>query len=77
MRVRDWLPTVGALLIPIVIAAGSGWITWQRGKIAEQRAQDEALQAYLEQMSALLLKKDLRSPDEDSEVRTLARARGR
>jgi Pentapeptide repeats (8 copies) len=86
MTVRDWLPIVGALLIPVVIAAGSWRITWQQGKIedqraqteqelAEQRAQDEALQAYLSQMSTLLLEKDLRSSDESSEVRTLARAR--
>jgi uncharacterized protein YjbI with pentapeptide repeats len=40
-----------------------------------QRAQDEALQAYLNQMSSLLLEKDLRTSKEDSEVRTLARAR--
>jgi hypothetical protein len=44
-------------------------------ELAEQRAQDEVLQAYLTQMSTLLLEKDLRSSEEDSEVRTLARAR--
>jgi uncharacterized protein YjbI with pentapeptide repeats len=44
-------------------------------ELAEQRAQDEALQAYLNQMSSLLLEKDLRTSKEDSEVRTLARAR--
>jgi uncharacterized protein YjbI with pentapeptide repeats len=44
-------------------------------ELAEQRAQDEALQAYLDQMSSLLLEKDLRASEEDSEVRTLARAR--
>jgi hypothetical protein len=43
--------------------------------IARQRAQDEALQAYLDQMSHLLLDKDLRGSEEDSVVRTLARAR--
>jgi uncharacterized protein YjbI with pentapeptide repeats len=46
--------------------------------LAEQRTQDEALQAYLTQMSTLLLEKNLRtsgSSEEDSEVRTLARAR--
>jgi uncharacterized protein YjbI with pentapeptide repeats len=43
--------------------------------LAEQRAQDESLQAYLDQMSSLLLENDLRASDEDSEVRTLARAR--
>jgi uncharacterized protein YjbI with pentapeptide repeats len=44
-------------------------------ELAEQRAQDEALQAYLNQMGSLLLERDLRTSKEDSEVRTLARAR--
>jgi uncharacterized protein YjbI with pentapeptide repeats len=44
-------------------------------ELAEQRAQDEALQAYLSQMSSLLLEKDLRASEEKTEVRTLARAR--
>jgi hypothetical protein len=45
-------------------------------ELAEERAQDEALQAYLDQMSDLLLAKDgLRESEEGSEVRTLARAR--
>jgi uncharacterized protein YjbI with pentapeptide repeats len=43
--------------------------------VESQRAQDEALQAYLDQMSSLLLEKDLRNSEENSEVRTLARAR--
>ncbi len=33
------------------------------------------MQAYLSQMSSLLLEKDLRESEEDSEVRTLAQAR--
>jgi uncharacterized protein YjbI with pentapeptide repeats len=44
-------------------------------KTEEQRAQDAALQAYLDQMGTLLLKEDLRTSADDSEVRTLARAR--
>jgi hypothetical protein len=44
-------------------------------ELAEQRAQDEALQAYLDQMSSLLLNGELRASEEGSEVRTLARAR--
>ncbi len=43
--------------------------------LAEQRAQEEALQAYLDQMSGLLLERDLRASEEGSEVRMLARAR--
>jgi uncharacterized protein YjbI with pentapeptide repeats len=44
-------------------------------ELAEQRTQDEALQAYLSQMSSLILENELRESKEDSEVRTLARAR--
>jgi uncharacterized protein YjbI with pentapeptide repeats len=44
-------------------------------EVEEQRAQDEALQLYLDQMSTLLLDEDLRNPGVDSEVLTLARAR--
>src|SRR3712207_1724553 len=44
-------------------------------ELAEQRTQDAALQAYLDQMGSLLLEKDLRASEEESEVRTLARAR--
>jgi uncharacterized protein YjbI with pentapeptide repeats len=44
-------------------------------ELAEQRAQDEALQAYLDQISGLLLERDLRTSEVDSEVRALARAR--
>jgi uncharacterized protein YjbI with pentapeptide repeats len=50
-------------------------------KLAKQRAQDEALQAYLDQMSTLLLERDLRSSTQGGaseasiEARTLARAR--
>jgi len=42
--------------------------------IAEDRTQDAALQSYLEQMSILLIDKDLRKSEEGSEVRDLARA---
>lgn len=44
-------------------------------ELAEQRAQDEALQAYLDQMSMLMVEKDLRGSEEGSAVRTLARTR--
>jgi uncharacterized protein YjbI with pentapeptide repeats len=46
-------------------------------ELAEQRAQDEALQAYLDEMSALLLDEDrpLRQSKAGDEVRTLANAR--
>ncbi len=38
MAVRDWLPIVGALLVPLVIALGIWGITWQLEKLENQRA---------------------------------------
>jgi uncharacterized protein YjbI with pentapeptide repeats len=90
--VWDWLQLLGVLAIPVVIAVG-GWmfnaqqtdrqneLENKRAKsdqhIEEQRAQDAALQAYLDQMSQLMLEGDLRGEEAGSEVRTLARARTR
>jgi hypothetical protein len=72
----DWLQL---LIIPAVLAGVGLWFNRQQREqelqTADRRAQDEALQAYLDQMSGLLLEKDLRASEEDSEVRTLARAR--
>lgn len=44
-------------------------------ELVVQRAQDEALQAYLNQMTDLLLEKNLRESKQDSELRILAQAR--
>jgi uncharacterized protein YjbI with pentapeptide repeats len=44
-------------------------------QLEEQRTQDAVLQSYLDQMSHLMLERDLRASDEGSEVRTLARER--
>jgi hypothetical protein len=85
--VWDWL---GLLIVPFMLALitvaftvfqdiRQNQLEQQRAErelqLAEQRAQDEALQAYLDQMSGLLLEKKLRVYKSDSEVRTLARAR--
>src|SRR5215217_2042188 len=93
MTVRDWLPIGGALLVPLVIALGSWAITWQLQKLenqraeadrelAEQRAQDEALQTYLDQMSQLILDRKLLEIEQGNPVHepgnpvhTLAQAR--
>jgi hypothetical protein len=86
MTVRDWLPIGGALLVALVIALGSWAITWQLQKLenqraeaerelAEQRAQDEALQAYLDQMSHLILDRQLLEVEQGDPVHTLAQAR--
>jgi uncharacterized protein YjbI with pentapeptide repeats len=83
----DWLQL---LIVPVVLSLITvGFALWQdtrqqrvenqraeaERELANQRAQDEALQAYLDQMSTLMLDKDLRNSEEDSEVRTLAHAR--
>ena len=86
----NWLELVGALAIPVVLAAAGLYfnaqfdqrqrqIEDQRAEveraIQEQRSQQAALQAYVEQMGTLLLDRDLRGSGEDSDVRRLARAR--
>jgi len=44
-------------------------------ELEEQRTQNAALQAYLDQMTSLLLERNLREAEEESELRMLARAR--
>jgi uncharacterized protein YjbI with pentapeptide repeats len=67
-----------------ILAGGLTW--WQtsseRARQVEEAAQQEALRAqntavqvYLDQMTTLMLEEDLRSSDVDSEVRTIAQAR--
>jgi len=83
----DWLQL---LIIPIVLAVGGFFLNRterinaeraaeQRAKaeseLAERRAQDAALQAYLDQMTELLLHEKLRTSEPDDEVRSVARAR--
>jgi hypothetical protein len=87
MTVRDWLQLLIVPLALVVIGflfsvqqdARQQRIENQRAKaereLAVERAQDEALQAYLDQMGGLLLERDLRASEKGSEVRTLARAR--
>jgi|SRR5215217_583435 len=45
-----------------------------RRAIEEERAQNDALQKYLEQMGQLLTKEGLRNPEKGSDVRVLARS---
>ena len=69
------------LIVPAVLAIGGYLFARSENRAtrvaAEQRAQDEALQAYLDQMGQLLLDKDrpLQQSEEGSAVRTVARAR--
>jgi uncharacterized protein YjbI with pentapeptide repeats len=73
----DWLQL---FIVPLALAAIGLWFSAQQDThqqlLEEQRAQNAALQAYLDQMSQLMLQGDLRGSKEGSEVRrTLARAR--
>jgi uncharacterized protein YjbI with pentapeptide repeats len=73
----DW---TDLLIGPVVLAIGGYWFTSSQNQAtqvaAEQRAQDDALQSYLNQIGQLLLDKDtqLLHPDEGDDARTLARA---
>jgi uncharacterized protein YjbI with pentapeptide repeats len=74
----DWLQL---LIVPLMLAALGFWFTAQQDqrqqrteiqradaerKLAEQRAQDEALQAYLDQMSQLMLERNLLEAKDDT-----------
>jgi hypothetical protein len=91
--VWDWLDLLLVPLVLGIVAAGlTAWFNAQQNarqndieksrakaerKLEEQRADDVALQTYLDQMNDLLLEHNLRNPEEgqDSEVQTIARAR--
>src|SRR5215218_5434421 len=72
----DWLQL---LVVPAMLAfVGFSLAAAQENihqQAEESRAQEEALQAYLEGMGNLLLDEGLLTSQEDEEVRTLARAR--
>ena len=72
---------VKLLIVPAVIAGGGIWFNRQQRlrelEIAEQRAQDEALQAYLDQMSQMLTDKEqpLHRAHPSDNLSVVARAR--
>jgi uncharacterized protein YjbI with pentapeptide repeats len=76
----DWLEL---LVVPAVIAGGGLWFTNQRAKtdreIAKKSRQDEALQAYIDHMSDMLIPKEgqpsLYKAQPDPSLRSVARAR--
>jgi len=76
----DLLQVLAAISVPVavIIIVGSIFTASQsesQRAVEENRAQDEALQAYLEEMGRLLLDEYLPDSDENDAVRTLARAR--
>ena len=78
------------LIVPLALAAIGFWFTAEQEErqqmmeaqqaqvereIEAERAEQATLQAYLDQMGTLLLDRNLRTADENSDVRRLARAR--
>jgi uncharacterized protein YjbI with pentapeptide repeats len=73
-------PVLKVLAVPITVGAAVPLLNWLQKKreleIAEQRAQDEALQAYLNKMSELLIDEKLHdkaNPYDDTRVTARAR----
>jgi serine phosphatase RsbU (regulator of sigma subunit) len=85
-KLWDWLQLLSALAIPVVLTVAGFWFAVQQQEreakraalereLEDQRTQDAALQIYFDQMTQLMLERNLRNSEEGSEVRTLARAR--
>lgn len=72
----DWMQL---LIVPTALAVGGFFLSRSQSnheqQIANENLQETALQTYLDQISALLLDKDLRNSGRDSEKRDIARAR--
>jgi cell division protein FtsB len=91
MTVRDWLELLLVPLLLGIFATGlTAWFNAQQDarqteieeqraeterQIEEQRAQDAALQAYLDQTSRLLIEEDLRNAQPKDNVSVATRAR--
>jgi uncharacterized protein YjbI with pentapeptide repeats len=75
----ELLQVIAAISIPVVVVIMGAIFTASQSRsqqqVEEQRAQDEALQAYFEDMGHLLLDEDLRDAENDAEVISVARAR--
>lgn len=86
----DWLNLLGVLAIPVVVGFGAVWYTSRQTRareaaserqhkteleIANENQREAALQTYIDKMSELLLKKDLRQSTENDEARKIARVR--
>jgi uncharacterized protein YjbI with pentapeptide repeats len=72
----DWYQL---LIIPVVLVVGGFLLNFTTSRtereIASDKQREDALQAYIDSMSALLLEKNLRNSAEEDEVRTIARVR--
>jgi uncharacterized protein YjbI with pentapeptide repeats len=75
----DWLNLLGVLAIPVVVGLGTVWFTTKQGQVSDVTNKDNqresALQSYLDRMSELLLKENLRKSEPDAEIWNIARVR--
>jgi uncharacterized protein YjbI with pentapeptide repeats len=74
--VWEWLTvlTISAVITVVALIFTARQAQQQR-ETQFQQASDDAVQAYYDEMSTLLIEEDLRTSPEDSEARTLARSR--
>ena len=74
--VWEWLTvlTISAVITVVALIFTARQAQQQR-ETQVQQARDDAVQAYYDEMSTLLIEEDLRTSPENSEARTLARAR--
>jgi hypothetical protein len=71
----DWLNFIARVFIPIAIFWGTQSFNKQQQEIAKDRHQQEVLIKYLEQISQLLLDKNLLTKEKAGKASTVARAR--
>jgi hypothetical protein len=61
----DWLQLLGVLAIPVMVGFGAAWFSYRQNlttsRIAEDQQREDALQAYFDKTSELLLKEHLRA----------------
>ena len=72
----DW---INLLIVPLAIAGVGIWFNSQQRasetESAERRARDDALETYLQDMTALLVDHELRKAQPSDDLSTVARAR--
>ena len=87
---KSFWDLLSLLIVPAALAIGVWWLNRQQRKseqelaeqqqkqersIAKDRDEERALQSYLDAMTELLLKENLRASENESDTRTVARSR--
>ena len=72
----EWLQVLVVPLMLLLIGTGFTFLQgWTQRAVEERRAESEAVQAYLTEMSTLMMDRGLLKADRNDEARVLARAR--